>query len=150
MLKSTFKQFSQTKFGFTNFSPHIHRISSENDGSKCGYVTHRETSSHMTWLCCCKHFAGFSPVSSLDPGQQYARLLWSLIATNWNQSPKFWLNDMEVLQMTQCARWHQQWKHKYFYFMADSLKTPEKKMPDKLDDDVLRPAMVAYFCMARL
>ncbi|XP_053547846.1 KIF-binding protein isoform X2 [Bombina bombina] len=39
---------------------------------------------------------------------------------------------------------------KYYNMFLDSLRNPEKKFPEKLDEDVLRPAMVAKFHMARL
>lgn len=39
---------------------------------------------------------------------------------------------------------------KYYELFLDSLKTPDKKFPDKLEEDVLRPAIVAKFRIARL
>ncbi|XP_053307035.1 KIF-binding protein [Spea bombifrons] len=38
----------------------------------------------------------------------------------------------------------------YYEMFLDSLRNPDKKFPEKLDDDVLRPAMVAKFHIARL
>ncbi|XP_022081871.1 KIF1-binding protein homolog [Acanthaster planci] len=38
----------------------------------------------------------------------------------------------------------------YFQQFLDSLRDAEKKMPSTLEDDVMRPALVAYFCKARL
>uniref|UniRef100_A0A8C5Q995 KIF-binding protein n=1 Tax=Leptobrachium leishanense TaxID=445787 RepID=A0A8C5Q995_9ANUR len=38
----------------------------------------------------------------------------------------------------------------YYEMFLDSLRNPEKKFPDKLDEDVLRPALVAKFHIARL
>ncbi|MBN3295770.1 KBP protein, partial [Amia calva] len=39
---------------------------------------------------------------------------------------------------------------KYYKMFLDSVKTPDGKFPDKLEDDVLRPALVAKFRIARL
>ncbi|MEE6488135.1 hypothetical protein FKM82_015139 [Ascaphus truei] len=39
---------------------------------------------------------------------------------------------------------------KYYEMFLDSLRNPEKKFPEKLEEDVLRPAMVAKFHIARL
>ncbi|XP_071787845.1 KIF-binding protein-like [Asterias amurensis] len=38
----------------------------------------------------------------------------------------------------------------YFQQFIDSLKDKENKMPTTLEEEVMRPALVAYFCMARL
>ncbi|XP_056386287.1 KIF-binding protein isoform X2 [Hyla sarda] len=39
---------------------------------------------------------------------------------------------------------------KYYEMFLDSLRSPDKKFPEKLEDDVLRPALVAKFHIARL
>ncbi|XP_063817642.1 KIF-binding protein isoform X2 [Pseudophryne corroboree] len=39
---------------------------------------------------------------------------------------------------------------KYYEMFLDSLRNPDKKFPEKLEEDVLRPAMVAKFHIARL
>ncbi|XP_060728863.1 KIF-binding protein [Tachysurus vachellii] len=39
---------------------------------------------------------------------------------------------------------------KYFQMFLDSIRSPEGKFPEKLEDDVLRPALVAKFRIARL
>ncbi|XP_040292072.1 KIF-binding protein isoform X2 [Bufo bufo] len=39
---------------------------------------------------------------------------------------------------------------KFYEMFLDSLKSPDKKFPEKLEDDVLRPALVAKFHIARL
>ncbi|XP_075697569.1 KIF-binding protein isoform X2 [Rhinoderma darwinii] len=38
----------------------------------------------------------------------------------------------------------------YYEMFLDSLRSPDKKFPEKLEDDVLRPALVAKFHIARL
>ncbi|CAH2322021.1 KIF1-binding [Pelobates cultripes] len=38
----------------------------------------------------------------------------------------------------------------YYEMFLDSLRSPDKKFPEKLDEDVLRPALVAKFHIARL
>ncbi|KAM8924857.1 KIF-binding protein [Pelodytes ibericus] len=38
----------------------------------------------------------------------------------------------------------------YYEMFLDSLRNPDKKFPEKLDEDVVRPAMVAKFHIARL
>ncbi|KAE8590896.1 hypothetical protein XENTR_v10018245 [Xenopus tropicalis] len=39
---------------------------------------------------------------------------------------------------------------KYYEMFLDSLRSPDQKFPEKLEEDVLRPAMVAKFRIARL
>ncbi|XP_077115126.1 KIF-binding protein [Ranitomeya variabilis] len=39
---------------------------------------------------------------------------------------------------------------KFYEMFLDSLRSPDKKFPDKLEDDVVRPALVAKFHIARL
>ncbi|XP_003969525.1 KIF-binding protein [Takifugu rubripes] len=39
---------------------------------------------------------------------------------------------------------------KYFHMFLDSLRSPDGKFPEKMEEDVLRPALVARFRMARL
>ncbi|XP_018422585.1 PREDICTED: KIF1-binding protein isoform X2 [Nanorana parkeri] len=39
---------------------------------------------------------------------------------------------------------------KYYEMFLDSLRSPDKKFPEKLEEDVLRPALVAKFHIARL
>ncbi|XP_062320006.1 KIF-binding protein [Osmerus eperlanus] len=39
---------------------------------------------------------------------------------------------------------------RYYQMFLDSLRSPEGKVPDRLEDDVLRPALVARFRVARL
>ncbi|KAA0717906.1 KIF1-binding protein -like protein [Triplophysa tibetana] len=39
---------------------------------------------------------------------------------------------------------------KYYQMFLDSIRSPEGKFPEKLEDDVLRPALVARFRIARL
>ncbi|KAM3913302.1 KIF-binding protein [Leptodactylus fuscus] len=39
---------------------------------------------------------------------------------------------------------------KFYEMFLDSLRNPDKKFPEKLEDDVLRPALVAKFHIARL
>ncbi|XP_028845234.1 KIF-binding protein [Denticeps clupeoides] len=39
---------------------------------------------------------------------------------------------------------------KYYQMFLDSLRSPDGKFPDQLENDVLRPALVAKFCVARL
>ncbi|KAG7462765.1 hypothetical protein MATL_G00188270 [Megalops atlanticus] len=39
---------------------------------------------------------------------------------------------------------------KYYQMFLDSIRSPEGKFPEKLEDDVLRPALVAKFRIARL
>ncbi|KAI1894604.1 hypothetical protein AGOR_G00117480 [Albula goreensis] len=39
---------------------------------------------------------------------------------------------------------------KYYQMFLDSIRSPEGKFPEKLEDEVLRPALVAKFRMARL
>ncbi|XP_069609507.1 KIF-binding protein isoform X1 [Ranitomeya imitator] len=39
---------------------------------------------------------------------------------------------------------------KFYEMFLDSLRSPDKKFPEKLEDDVLRPALVAKFHIARL
>ncbi|XP_006630631.2 KIF-binding protein [Lepisosteus oculatus] len=39
---------------------------------------------------------------------------------------------------------------KYYKMFLDSIRTPDGKFPEKLEDDVLRPALVAKFRVARL
>ncbi len=39
---------------------------------------------------------------------------------------------------------------KYYQMFLDSIRSPEGKFPEKLEDDLLRPALVAKFRIARL
>lgn len=39
---------------------------------------------------------------------------------------------------------------RYFQMFLDSLRSPDGKFPEKMEEDVLRPALVARFRMARL
>lgn len=39
---------------------------------------------------------------------------------------------------------------RYFQMFLDSLCSPEGKFPERLEEDVLRPALVAHFRVARL
>lgn len=53
---------------------------------------------------------------------------------------------LEYLHLCQCNTL----LFRYFQMFLDSLRSPEGKFPEHLEDDVLRPALVARFRVGRL